>query len=249
MNFSFRRTSACACLTLASAVLLTGCETVESTDVKTSGIYADFRVTDASSSEVKVYAELRVGGANSNTYLDTKDTGDKLEATVLGVTRTLNRDTNLAGQVKYENYLPDGPEGTQVKVSFTRDSETSAPNSVVTLPASLTSASATSSSGTFPASRTMDGVTISWEPSGSTDSLAVAISGNCINSHTTDVTGDPGSLYLPAGTLVSSETIPSACSIDVSITRKRSGSVDSAFGKGGKITATRETTTSFVSNP
>ena len=47
-----------------------GCQKVNSTDVRTSGVYAEFSVTEHSATEATVDATLQVGGELSNTYLN-----------------------------------------------------------------------------------------------------------------------------------------------------------------------------------
>src|SRR5947208_1063493 len=47
-----------------------GCQKVDSTDVRTSGVYAAFIVTEDPAAEATVDATLQVGGPLSNTYLE-----------------------------------------------------------------------------------------------------------------------------------------------------------------------------------
>src|SRR6187399_1447419 len=63
-------------------------ETVESTDVRTSGVYPEFRVVADGSGSSQVSARLKVGGNDSNTFLDLKD-DDRIEVTVGEETRRL----------------------------------------------------------------------------------------------------------------------------------------------------------------
>lgn len=228
-----------------SLVLLSGCEKVASDNIKTSGVYADFRITDRSATEIDVHAEFRVGGANSNTYLDTKNSGDRVDAAALGVTRALSRDPQTFGEVFYTAQLPNAPEDTQVTISFTREKDTSAPNSNVSLPSPFTAISTSSTT----ASRASDALTIGWQPSGTADSISVRVSGTCFDAHDTSVVGDPGTLALPLRTLKSSDQTPATCVATVTVLRERAGQVDPAYGEGGRITATRTTTMQFTSTP
>jgi hypothetical protein len=70
-------------LALIGVLLLAfGCtESVESEDVRTSGIYPEVMVTATGDGQSRVEVRMKVGGPSSNTYLDM--TGDdKIEVTV-----------------------------------------------------------------------------------------------------------------------------------------------------------------------
>ena len=58
--------------------LSTGCASIESSDIKTSGIYADFEAKSSGEGSTLLSASLKVG-ENSNTYLDLVE-GDTLTA-------------------------------------------------------------------------------------------------------------------------------------------------------------------------
>ena len=64
-------------------------ETVESSDIRTTGIYPEFAAIADGSGSTEVSARFKVGGNDSNTFLDIQG-GDRIEMTSEGETRTLS---------------------------------------------------------------------------------------------------------------------------------------------------------------
>jgi len=128
------RTSIVFGLTLGAAVGLVGCgESIDSTSVKTDGIWADFTARADGSGNTDVRAGLKTGGPNSNTFL-TLEEGDELTFHADG--DTYNPQTQEVFD-QYEVYVKNvsvDQGGTEFRVEFTREDGKDAPNSSVALP-------------------------------------------------------------------------------------------------------------------
>ncbi len=213
-------------------------ETVESTDVRTTGIYPEIDVVADGSGRSKVTVKLKVGGDDSNTFLDL--TGkDTLEATVEDETKTLDQSDK-----QYSASFDVDAEGTEFTVAFLRGGEdTDAPVSKVRLPAPFELDIATTE-----ASRADDSVQYDWEPAGD-GAVAWSLSGDCIKLDS-GTTPDDGTNVIAAGEI---ETFRSdeeeSCTVDLEVTRTRTGSIDPAFTEGGRIRAKQIRGASFTSNP
>jgi hypothetical protein len=224
------------CLALAAV----GCtETVESSDIRTSGIYPEITVEANGSGSSTVTVRLKVGGDDSNTFLEL--TGDDtLEATVGDDTKTLDE----TGSYTYRASFPVDAEGTEFVIGFIRgDADDSAPASVVSLPAPFDL-----SLGATEASRADDDLEFTWDPPGS-GNVTWDIEGDCIK-HDDGSTPDDGTNTLEAGSI---ETFDSdkeeTCTVDLQVRRQRSGDIDGAFTEGGSIVARHVRTESFTSAP
>src|SRR5262245_21418092 len=116
---------------LPVALMALACtESVESTDIRTSGIYPEIEVVSTNGTSSKVTVWLKVGGDDSNTYLELEG-DDTLEATVDGETKTLDGSGD-----SYSATFNTAEEGAEFTIAFLRgDEDDSAPESVVTMPA------------------------------------------------------------------------------------------------------------------
>jgi hypothetical protein len=96
----------------AVSLLAFGCtESVESNDVRTSGVYPEIAVTATGNGSSQVRVRLKVGGNNSNTFLDLSGM-DRLEATV-------GDDTNVLDETSSDTYtttFPTDAEGTEFTI-------------------------------------------------------------------------------------------------------------------------------------
>lgn len=217
-----------------------GCsESVESTDIRTSGIYPEIDVVANGSGSSRVTVRLKVGGRNSNTYLDLKG-GDTLEASVDGDTKTLDETSDET----YSASFPVDAEGTEFTIAFLRDEEDeSAPASTVTLPAPFEL-----TVDPREASRAGDDVELSWDPPGTGD-LAFSMSGDCIKSET-DSIPDSGSFTISSDAVETFESDKDeSCTVEVDLERSRRGSIDPEFTEGGSIVARHVRGGSFTSTP
>src|SRR5215510_5589701 len=87
---TIRSSSTATLLLLLSAACK---ETVDSSDVRTSGVYPEIEVTANGSGDSTVRVELKVGGSNSNTYLELRG-DDELEVTVGDTTKSMKESGN-----------------------------------------------------------------------------------------------------------------------------------------------------------
>jgi hypothetical protein len=226
-------------IALALAPLAFACSSsVESTDIRTTGIYPEIEVTATGNGSSKVEVWLKVGDRNSNTYLDLKGE-DTLEVTVGDETKTLDQSGD-----SYRASFGVDAEGTTFEIAFLRgDEDDDAPSSIVSLPAPFDL-----SLDVTTASRMSDDVSFTWEPPAD-GSIDWEIEGSCIQSADDD-TPDDGSASLAAGSI---ETFTSdadkSCTVDLTLTRSRSGTIDPAFTEGGRIVARHVREDTFTSTP
>jgi hypothetical protein len=235
-------------MTLTRAVMISlalslggcACETVKSSDIKTSGLYAQLEADAPGDGKVNVKATLTLG-AGSLTYLELAET-DVLSATVGTTARAMSRQS-LFGATWYQASFDGDAADTQLKVLFARHADTSAPDSHVTLPAPF-AFTAPAARQAFP--RTA-GLTVTWSGSGQADPLRLSARGSCIQSIDTDL-NDTGTHPLVAFQPQSgSET--KTCDVSLTLVRTRTGAVDPAYGKGGKFEATVTRSLTISSTP
>ena len=159
---------------LLSASLSAGCkQEVESTDIRTTGVYPVIDVTAEGSGTSRVLVKLKVGGINSNTYLNL--TGpDRLTATGGGATKELDS----SGSVSYAATFATEAAGPFV-VSFIRGPEDdSAPNSTVDLPEPLI----ISPLATTELSRATGDLVFTWTPGPAAGVIDSSLYGSCIDT-------------------------------------------------------------------
>lgn len=225
---------------LPFAILALACtESVESTDVRTTGIYPVIEVVATGNGNSKVTVELKVGGDDSNTFLDL--TGDdKLEATADGETKTLDQ----SGDSYSASFAVDA-EGTEFTIAFLRgEDDESAPESTVVMPAPFEL-----TLGASEASRADDALEYTWEPAGDGD-MDWQLDGDCVKPDLDGSTPDDGANELAAGEI---ETFDSdkdkSCTVELELARAQGGDIDPAFTEGGRIVAKHVRSDSFTSNP
>lgn len=223
---------------LLLGVILLGCsEEVESTDVRTTGVYPEFTVTATGNGSSRVEARLKVGGNNSNTFLDLTG-GDTLEVTVDGETKTLDGNDET-----YSATFDVDAGGTEFIFAFLRDGDDDAPMSVVELPEPFEMEVTTAE-----AQRTVDDVELTWEPEGPGD-VDVHVDGDCFFFHAGD-TPDDGAHSVAAEDLVGpGDDDGEECTGTVELTRNERGTIDDAFTEGGEIVARHVRRDTFKSLP
>lgn len=217
---------------LLGLTTLSGCEVVDSEDIATSGIFANHEAVSDGTKTVAT-SIYRVGGETSNTFLELSS-GDSATCTSASGTKTQN-EWKLGDIRGYRADFDEVAEGESFTFTLTRDAHESAPTSEATLPAVF--------SISVPAEGAVinraDGVTVSWTPSGSSDDMRVQLRGDCIWDVFRDVSGDPGTHVIESKDI---NYIGDAqgCDVDVVVRRLRAGSVDPAFGEGGKTWGIQE---------
>jgi len=230
---------------------LAACESVDSDDVRTSGVYADISVSANGAGNTRVKARLKVGGVFSNTDLEL-ERGDQLIASATGGASIIMReDQEFLGGVEYKATFLFDTENTRFNVAFNRPSGISAPNSYVIMPASILIVTPNAGQ-TFNRS---DSVTLSWTPVSnnmsrlriySSSSRCTDANGQEIfsssNSNSISSVVDPGSVTQVASSYIAANALsdPTAtCTVTFRAERTQEGVLDSAFGEGGIISANR----------
>lgn len=214
-------------------------ESVESEDIRTTGIYPEIEVTANGDGSSLVRVRLKVGGSDSNTFLNL--TGDDtLEATADGTTRTLDETADETYTARFQV----DAEGTEFTVAFLRgEADENAPESTVALPAPFEITPLATE-----ASRATDDVAVEWEPAGPGD-MDWEIEGDCIISDDGSVPDD-GTHTIAAGTIDTFESdMEETCTVEVGLSRSQSGTIDGAFTEGGRIVARHVRFDSFTSAP
>ena len=228
------------------ALVLTGCSTVDSADIKTSGITAGLLVTmPEGANSVDVSASLRVG---TLTFVELGG-GEQLTATGDGKTVTLKR-RKVAGATSYVGRL-DGVSqpGTEITFALQRDGDNkSAPSSTVTLPepVQLTAPAA----GTRFSRRADVDVRFTNGPP-----AVLTWAGQCIQSGSLELEAGRTSATISRGTVKATPTPPSAgtkasdtCQVSLTLTRRTEGKLDQAF-KNGVVAAESQSVRQVVSAP
>lgn len=226
---------------LLSTVALLGCkETTSSEFIRTAGIAALMSVTAESADSSKLHVELRVGGAQSNTYV-ILDGGDELTARVGDETK----DLYSVDEGVYEQTFATAAQ-VELTVGLDREEDEDAPNSKATLPASFT---ITQPGATDELSRETDSVFIVWTPVANAEGT-ISLSGACISAQSFSVSGTAGMYNVAPGELTSlDEMMPESCTVDVEMTFTREGTADPAYDDESYFRASQVRRTSFVSNP
>jgi hypothetical protein len=239
-------------LLLGVAWGVVGCQKVDSPDVRTSDVYAEFIVTEYSSAEARVDATLWVGGALSNTYLTL--TGQDHLTTYVG-----SDLYPMAGQADitqhYSAIIPYPATDTEVRVAFERGPDkVSAPGSTVIVPGLF----ALPPLAKTQYSRANDALEIDWAPFDSTQLVSWLVYGACVLPFSEDGAVDAGQVAIPAGMLKKPPDPgpdeehhpipPDACMANASVTKSRVGRLDPAFS-GGTFKASLERGATFTSVP
>ena len=214
-------------------------ETVESTDIRTTGIYPEIEVVATGNGQSEVSVWLKTGGSNSNTFLELEGE-DTLEVTVDGDTKTMDHSGN-----SYQATFDVDAGGTEFTIAFLRgDADEDAPASVVVLPEPFELML-----GATTASRADDDLEYTWEPAGD-GSVSWDLSGECISSGSGS-TPDDGTNSIAAGDIEPKfmDDAEKSCTAKVGLERAQRGTIDSAFTEGGSIVAKQVRADSFTSTP
>lgn len=238
------RTSIIAALGLLLAAI-TGCEKVESTDINTSGVWANISASGGADGKSTVATTLKVGGATSNTYLELVG-GDSLVASSGSQSVTMSAKQEFGNVVTYHATLDGAEEGKEVKVAFKRDVDPGAPSSTVKLPAPFTlSAPAANASISRNGS-----LTVTWNAQAGGSSMHLSVSGDCIDTYSRDLDSDSGSYTVNAGDIKEAASrTGESCKATVEVKRSQVGQLDPAYGEGGKIFAYQSRSVEISSTP
>lgn len=218
---------------LALFAPLAACESVESKDTLTDGLFASLTAVAGGTGVTHASATLKVGGATSNTYVELVE-DDVLTVTSGELTETLLA-MNIGDYFTYGADLDVDAADTPFTFAFTRSVDAGAPESAVSLPSPF---AITGPAANSVFSRAADPLVVTWGDANSPDAVQVQISGDCIFDHFVAVDGDPGTLTIEPGTLLPvDEENPQACAAKVVVERRRDGTLDAGFGEGGIVYA------------
>ena len=213
-------------------------QSVESTDVRTSGVYPEFQVMADGTGSSTASARLKVGGNDSNTFLDLRGS-DVLEVSAGGDTQRLTS----GGDHRYSARFPVDEAGTEFVFSFRRgEQDDGAVHSAVTLPEPFEL-----QMGSSEASRATDQVSFLWDPPAGGE-LHWDLTGDCIWTEQGS-TPDDGSNTLNRDDVRSVGSEPKSCTARLEVQRSHSGSIDAAFTEGGENKAYQVRAQSFTSLP
>jgi hypothetical protein len=222
-------------------LVFVACQSVQSKDLETSGLYAKLEADAPGTGQVNVRATLSTGQGSVTSFELVAP--DALTASVGSTARAMTRHSML-GSIWYDASFDGDAAGTTVKVSLSRPSRTSAPESVVTLPTPF-SITGPNPNDVFPRG---GGVTLTWNVSGDADPLRVTARGACIQPVDVELTRDEGT-HTFARFTPSVGNKSETCVVDLTLVRTRAGVVDRAYGKGGSFTATVTRSMHITSTP
>lgn len=236
---------ACRCYIISASIaiaLASGCstESTESANIATRAIWANIDVDAVQASSTRVNVELNVGGANgTNIELSTNE---RLEATLGGVTKVLQKDTDLF-DIDYVTNFSTSSSAQPVRIAFFRDDGSIHDNTVVGLPdefvvTSPQAGQTFASSGTIP---------ITWTPSRNGQTINIDLFASCTTATGSSV-GGPSITVADDGFEnydVSNHGVINApdidrsknCGLMIRVYRLESGILDLAFEAGGTIEA------------
>jgi hypothetical protein len=227
--------SLCLGLLLSSACT----ETVDSKNIRTGGISALITANATSDAATTVTAQLKVGGPNSNTYVDLSN-GDSIFASANGD----RKEMEAQGTGTYEIDFNVAAADTEFIVDLRRDADDDAPASIGKLPGPFSFQIPNMNT-----SRAQE-ITITWSPSGTTDEMTLQLSGTCIFQRTIEIPGDTGSHVISAGTLVSTNANkPETCDLTAEMKRIRKGEADTAYDSQSSFILTQTRSAKFTSAP
>jgi hypothetical protein len=205
----------------------------------TTGISAEMSAVTTGNGTTRVGAELFEGSPDQLIFVDLQ-VGDSLVAEINGQSMTLSK-SQLLTIIDYEAMFSTGNEGDEFTVDFQRSVDGGAPSSTATLPAPFTLDPLGASYARASA------ITVTYGPSGTGDTMGWQASGDCIQVATGALPNDSGVFTIPANMLIASS--PTSCTITLSVTRDRRGSLDSHFGRGGSIIGEQVRTAMITSTP
>lgn len=234
-------------LLVAAGLILAGCSTADSKDIRTSGIKADLRVTVKDHERrADVLATLRAG---TLTYVKL-GSGESITTAASGASVQLGVNKML-GVTNYSGRLDgDLTAGTEVTFDLQRDGDNeSAPHSTVFLPERLqliapavgTTASRSSS------------ITVRIDSAPADQPTTVSWNGQCVQAGEIQLPSGVTIAQIPAGrirqlaaTASPGQRNTNSCTITLTAYRRTTGSLDPAF-KEGSIVAEAQSSRNITS--
>jgi hypothetical protein len=219
------------------------CVPVKSSNTDTSSLYAELRA-GLGTEGVAVSADLQLG---SSIGADVRVTdGDQFVAYADGqmfpMTEASCGSSCVPGVIPpHVAVLPAATASSAIRIAFERTGGTSAPDSTVRLPSvhQITSPAAGTFTAAAPASRSrLPTLTIAWAPVAAEDAVRVDVTG-CESNVVRELA--PGTATLSFDLRLLTPTVaPAPCDAYFNVTLSRNGTIDPAYGKGGRFLASRE---------
>lgn len=229
------------CVLLVALGAATACDTIDSDDLNTGGIYPTLTVTATGNGQSEAIAVLRANSATSLNFVDL-GAGDALTVSLAGVERSLQRN-NLGDYIYYNASFDTAPAGEPYTFALSRTEEADAPESVVELPAAfeltadIGADEVADVAAWQPAAESLG---LTWDVSGQPEPLTIDVLGPCVDTFAADIPTDSGTYQLTAGLIVRSIGTDPTCTVQVKVTRQRSGTVDGAFNSSGRAAGLQE---------
>jgi hypothetical protein len=231
-----------------SLLAIAACTKVSSGDLTTKGISADYRVTAQSNGGVEASAILRQGEIDSLSFVEVKGS-DKLLVSV-GQNEKQMTKIELLNVVSYgASFSGENVEGNDFSFAFTRSVDAGAPRSSCQLPKPF---EITQPLNEPSYKRSLDNIVVLYNNPGTTDLVRYKLTGSCIKDKEVALTdGDGGTFEVTKDQLepINDERKNDPCDVTITVMRSRKGSLDTGFGKGGKIECMQERKVKFRSEP
>ncbi len=239
---------------LASLGFISGCDKVDSEDIRTSGMFADFYVSASTNNQTRVLAGLRTGTGLFADWIILSP-GDTLKASIEETSQTLLRNSGD----KYETTFDVNAGGSDVFIAFERSNDVDAPNSWISVPASF-NLDAPDANHVFTSG---EDISISWTPAVSDKEIEILIFGSCTSNATNeqlsfrwDITiADVGIYTVPVDSVLNAQGRQVQFDTDINcpatliLERQNFGTVDPNFGQGGVISATQSRRINIIFDP
>jgi len=229
---------------LGVAVLLAvqvACADVDSQDILTNAMYANLSITADGSGDSEAVAALRVGGANSTTYVELSD-GDTLTAQAGDGEPDVMTEAELFEYHAYHAVLPTDDPALDYTISFVRTVDEGALGSILHLPDPFEMDEV---SDEIP--RSQD-VPLNWTPADAGLDMTVVTSGTCVEAYSGEVPPADGAFDIPALVPLEGEETNS-CEVTVTLRLIEEGSLDPHFGEGGQALGYQVRSVNFLSTP
>lgn len=221
-------------------LLINSCSgTTDSDNIKTKGIYADYKLEILDNGKTSIKTSLKSGGANGS-YLDLT-TGDTLSVEVNGNSESLERrDSIILDDITYERDIMTDVADTEVVISFKRTNPIQELKSSVKLPSKVEILTPKADDTIL----STDKLHISWTPSSDTN-IDIKIDTKCdtpekdtksFYDSSTNLADDGNYDYSLSSIYPGDFSKYSNCTTTLKLTRYKKGTIDSDFD-GGEIVA------------
>lgn len=228
----------------AGAVACLACaEDVDSSAIRTEGMYAIYVAVAEGDGETSITTQLRVGG-DDGTYVELTG-ADELTALTDDQEKIL-KHRNSGSQHYYDGTIDGDEEGLEIQITFTRgDEDDDALDSFAQLPAPFEADLEDPDKNKI--ARGKD-VFVVWD-NAAKGSMKWSLEGDCIKI-ANGSTSDDGSLTIDSEEIeVWQSDVGETCKVTLTLDRVNDGTTDSAFEEGGEFRAIQRRTVVFTSTP